>query len=219
MVLLSLIFIVTLILTIYFLFKSSHESYRLLWIVVFWIILQSILSISGFYLDSDAMPPRFIFFILPPVIFISLCFAIKKYREKCLSFNLAFLTLIHTVRILIEIILWKLSKSFLVPVDMTFEGNNFDIIAGLTAPLIYYYGIKKKKIKPTIIFAWNFMSLALLLNVVYLGVFSAPSPIQLFAFEIPNRAMLQFPFVLLPAFIVPVILFSHINTIYKLLKE
>lgn len=51
------------------------------------------------------------------------------------------------------------------------------------------------------------------------ALFSTPSPIQQFAFEQPNIAILNFPFSWLPTFIVPLVLFGHLASIRKLLKE
>jgi hypothetical protein len=42
------------------------------------------------------------------------------------------------------------------------------------------------------------------------AVLSTPSAFQKFAFNQPNVAILHFPYTLLPAFIVPLVLFSHL---------
>ena len=100
---------------------------------------------------------------------------------------------------------------------MTFEGRNFDIFSGLSAPIVYYFGFVKRKLNRRIVLVWNFVCLALLLNIVITGVLSAPTAFQKFSFDQPNIAVLNFPFVLLPAFIVPMVLFSHLVSIRQLL--
>lgn len=102
---------------------------------------------------------------------------------------------------------------------MTFEGRNFDIIAGITSPFVAYFGFKKMLLKQQTILIWNFFCLGLLINIIINAVFSAPSPIQKFAFEQPNIAILNFPFSLLPTFIVPIVLFGHLTSIRQLLKS
>ena len=102
---------------------------------------------------------------------------------------------------------------------MTFTGRNFDILAGLTAPLIYYFGYVKQKLNRTTLIIWNLISLGLLLNIVINALLSAPSPIQQFAFDQPNTAILYFPFSLLPTFIVPVVLFAHLVVLRQLFKK
>ena len=46
---------------------------------------------------------------------------------------------------------------------------------------------------------------------------SFPSPLQSMAFDQPNRAIMYFPFVWLPSIVVPIVLFSHIASLLKLL--
>jgi hypothetical protein len=100
---------------------------------------------------------------------------------------------------------------------MTFSGRNFDILSGLTAPFVYYFGFVRKKLSTAVILLWNFVCLLLLFNIVAHAILSAPFPFQQLAFSQPNIAVLHFPFTWLPACIVPLVLFSHLVTIRKLL--
>ena len=102
---------------------------------------------------------------------------------------------------------------------MTFEGRNFDIIAGITAPLIAYFGFTIEKLSRQIILVWNFICLGLLINIVATALLSAPSPLQKLAFDQPNIAILNFPFSWLPTFIVPVVLFGHLVSIRQLTRR
>lgn len=106
----------------------------------------------------------------------------------------------------------------MIPELMTFEGRNFDIISGISAPLIYYFGFVQKRLSNKIIIIWNVLCLMLLFNIVINAVFSAPFPFQKFAFDQPNIAILYFPFNWLPSCVVPIVLFSHIVVIRQLLK-
>ena len=105
----------------------------------------------------------------------------------------------------------------LIPVLMTFQGYNFDIVSGITAPLVYYLVFIKKSISNKGLLAWNFIGLALLINILAIAVLSAPTPFQKLAFEQPNLGVMYFPFVWLPAVIVPIVLFSHLMAIKKLM--
>ena len=105
-----------------------------------------------------------------------------------------------------------------LPKLMTFEGRNFDLIAGLTAPLVYYYGFKRRKIATPAILAWNFICLAILLFTIGNAILSAPTPFQKFGFGQPTIAVLYFPFVWLPGVVVPLVIMSHLVTIRALLK-
>ena len=129
------------------------------------------------------------------------------------------ITYINIVRIPVEIVLFFLFTWKVIPELMTFEGRNFDIFAGITAPIIAYYGIQNGKLNRNGILIWNLICLILLLNIVVNAFLSTPSSFQKFAFEQPNIAILNFPFSWLPTFIVPIIMFGHLVSIRKLTKN
>jgi hypothetical protein len=183
-----------------------------------WLIIQAVLSLQNFYSSvTNVLPPRiFLFGILPPFITIIVLFLSSKGRNFIDSLSLKQFTLLNIIRIPVEFVLWWLSIYKCVPELMTFEGRNFDIIAGITAPFIAYLGFSKKLIGKRIILAWNIICLGLLINIVVNGFLSAPTPLQKFAFDQPNIALLYFPFSWLVSFIVPIVLFGHLTSIRQL---
>jgi hypothetical protein len=157
---------------------------------------------------------------VPPLLFILLLIFSKKGKRFTETLNLRILTLLHIVRIPVELVLYWLAVNKYVPGLMTFEGRNFDIIAGITAPVMYFVCFAGEQVKnKTLLLAWNFICLGLLLNIVINAALSIPSPVQQFAFDQPNIAVLHFPFVWLPCFIVMIVLFSHLVAIQRLLKK
>ena len=133
-----------------------------------------------------------------------------------LSLDAATLTLLHIVRIPVEIILFGLYMHKVIPELMTFEGRNWDILSGLSAPLVFYFGHVHKRINREVILLWNLAALGLLFNIVIHAILCAPSPFQQFAFDQPNIAILYFPYNALPGCIVPIVLFSHLVCIFQL---
>jgi hypothetical protein len=124
------------------------------------------------------------------------------------------------IRIPVEIVLFLLAANKTIPELMTFSGRNFDIISGITAPIIYLLCFRGNQLRnPRLLLAWNFICLGLLLNIVMNAILSAPFPFQKFAFAQPNIAILYFPFSWLPLFIVVVVLFSHLVALSRLLKS
>jgi hypothetical protein len=97
----------------------------------------------------------------------------------------------------------------MVPQLMTFEGWNFDILSGISALVISWFGYFKNRIPAAGLLIWNIICLGLLMNIVRLAVISAPFSFQQLAFDQPDIAILYFPFTLLPAVVVPFVLFSH----------
>jgi hypothetical protein len=154
----------------------------------------------------------------PGFIFIALLFLTKRGKTFIDSLDIEKLTLLHIVRVPVEITLYFVCAAGLVPVLMTFEGYNYDIISGLTAPLIYYLVFVNNKASKSFLLIWNFLCLGLLLNVLVIAILSAQTPFQRLAFDQPNIGVTFFPFVWLPAVIVPIVLFSHLAAIRQLLS-
>lgn len=191
----------------------------LAFLLAFWLIFQMILAVGGFYLITDVLPPRlFLFGAFPSFLIIILyfLFARKTFIEKL---PLKILTILHIIRIPVEIVLFWLFQQKFVPQMMTFEGTNFDILSGLTAPLILWFGFRKGKPNRTLLIVWNFLALGLLINIVTTAILSAPFPMQQINFDQPNQAVLYFPFIWLPTIVVPIVLFSHLISLWQLFKS
>jgi hypothetical protein len=99
---------------------------------------------------------------------------------------------------------------------MTFDGSNFDILAGLTAPLVYYQAFVRKKLTQRMLLLWNIACLGLLINIVLTAILAAPTPFQQTAFDQPNIAISYFPFIWLPSVVVPIVLIAHLVAIRRL---
>ncbi|MDB5118195.1 MAG: hypothetical protein JWQ79_3687 [Mucilaginibacter sp.] len=213
------IFVLTTLLTVILLYKAINYSKPVIIILLLWLALQAAISLSGFYLVSTGNPPRFALLLMPPAVLIIILLLIKKGRVFIDGFDAKTLTLIHIVRILVELTLYWLFLYKAVPEVMTFEGRNFDILCGLTAPLVYYWGYIKHALGRNALLVWNIACLLLLANIVIIAVLSAPFNFQKLAFGQPNIALFYFPFIWLPCFIVPVVLFAHLVNIRKLISN
>lgn len=214
----SIIFILITLLMVFVFYIASEKSKTAIAIILFWLLLQYILSIVGFYKVTDTFPPRFLLTLAPPLVLITILFLTTKGRDFIDQLNLKTLSLLHVIRIPVEVVLFLLFIHKAVPVVMTFEGRNFDIISGLTSPLVYYFVFKKRTWNYKLLLIWNFICLALLINIVIIAVLSAPFVFQQMAFEQPNIAILYFPFVWLPCCVVPLVFLSHFAAIRKLLS-
>lgn len=216
---LNIFFGLTTLFTIGIFYWAANQSKFTLIILLSWLILQFIIGITGFYTITEGFPPRFLLLILPPFIFIIGLFSTTKGLLFVDRLNIRTLTMLHVVRIPVEFVLYGLYVYKAVPELMTFEGRNYDIISGLTAPIIYYLGFVKKQLNTKILLIWNFICLGLLFNIVVHAVLSAPFPFQLFAFEQPNIAVLYVPFNWLPSCIVPLVFLSHLASIRLLFNN
>ena len=211
----NLLFLLGVFYTIYFLYLSNGRSKKLLVSIVLWTSIQSILAYTGFYLVMDTTVPRFAFVLLPTILFIGYALLPAQIEWMHRHRDLNKSTFLHTVRIVVEIVLLYLFFYKMVPQLMTFEGRNFDILAGLTAPIIGYLFLKNK-IGLNALLIWNFIGLCLVLFILINGLLSAELPIQQFGFDQPNRAITYFPFILLPAVVVPIVIYTHITDIIQI---
>lgn len=215
----SIVFILTVMLTLYFMIKAGARSVVAISILLLLLIYQGVLGYSSFFTVTDTMPPRFPLLVLPSFLILLFLFVTKKGNHFLDNLDSRWLTGLHIVRLPVEIVLFWLFVHKQIPQLMTFEGRNFDIVSGITAPLIVYVGYIKRKLGKPGLLLWNFICLGLVLNILINGLLSAPTPIQQFAFDQPNVGVLYFPFVWLPGFIVPAVLFAHLVCIRQMLKK
>lgn len=202
---------------IWFYFATKSITYLI--IAIGWTILQSIIAFSGIYQDTDKLPPRLMLFgIFPSLVFIAGIFLTTSGKRFIDKINLKTLTYFHSIRIPVEIVLSLLFHYGVMSVYITFEGTNFDLFSGITAPVVAYLAFRTTMNKKLLL-GWNIVCLLLLLNVVITAIFAFPSPFQKIAFEQPNIAVLYFPFNLLPTVIVPTVLFGHLAAIRLLTKK
>src|SRR5438445_644716 len=221
----SVVFILTTFAAVAFLLQSMRTvglerlpSRILLFLLPLWIFFQAALAVGGFYYKEDMLPPRFVFFGVFPALLLIIAYFLFFRSSFIERLPLRVLTLVHIVRIPVEIVLLWLFFGGLIPQAMTFEGRNFDMLSGILAPIAYLAAFRGETTKRWILIAFNLLGLMLLANIVSIAVMSLPSPLQRMAFDQPNRALLFFPYIWLPTIVVPIVLFAHLSSLWKLLK-
>lgn len=212
-------FALTTFLTVW-LFCRAVPQGRIVWVLLLaWLAAQAAITASGFYTNTSAMPPRLVLALLPPLIGIAALFFTQSGRRYVDKLDPAACTLVHYVRVPVELVLYALFTYKAIPEGMTFAGSNFDILAGLTAPLVWWFGFKRKTLGRPWLIAWNLACIGLLANIVGRAILSAPFPFQQLAFDQPNIAIFHFPFVWLPCCVVPLVLLAHLATLRKLIRN
>ena len=218
-----LTFLVTTLVTIWFLLAAAGSPVRdslpyklLTFAIPFWLLATGFLATTGFYREISLPPRVFVFGVLPSLIVIVAFFTF--FREGFIAkLSLKYLTLLHTIRIPVELVLLWLFIAGQVPRIMTFEGWNFDILSGITAPIVYFYAFRNGSLNRPLLIIWNLLALGLLVNIVSIAVLSFQGPVQRLAFEQPNIGVTYLPFIWLPAIVVPIVLFSHLTSLWQLL--
>jgi len=220
----SITFLSTTFLTVGFLLAAIRQSVLnriatkvFVAVLAFWMVFEATLALAGFHRVTGAFPPRVFAFAAMPAIGFILVYLIFFRKQFVEQLPLKLLTLLHIVRIPVEIVLLWLFQQGQVPVEMTFEGGNFDILSGITAPIIYFLAFRNGNVNRPLLIVWNIVALLLLINIVTTAILAFPSPFQQIAFDQPNLAVTYFPFIWLPAVIVPIVFFSHLAALVKLI--
>jgi hypothetical protein len=187
-------------------------------IILLWLFATAVLSYRGYLTNFEARPPRLIPFVALPMLTIVYLFLNKKTREFIGRMPITTLTYIHIVRVPVEIVLWWLFLDGLVAQEMTFEGANYDIIVGISAPFaaVFLVGARSKTKWSGIL--WNIVSIGLLINIVIRAILLTPYFHSPESGENMNVAVFYFPYIWLPSFIVPAVLFSHVASLYQLFR-
>jgi hypothetical protein len=172
---------------------------RVIVILAGWTIFITIFSITGFFGDFSTFPPRLMIVLVIPLISMFMMTFSKTTRELLGGIHQRSIIRLQVFRVFVEILLWSLFIQNLLPVQMTFEGRNFDVLSGLAAPLVVLFLVRSR----TGIIIYNLISLGLLANILAIAILSMPMPIRYFMNEPSNTIVTVFPFIWLPGLLVP----------------
>lgn len=188
--------------------------------VLGWAILVGFLAGIQFFAEFSAIPPRFFIVLLFPLLTVlGLTIFSSNLTEILRHVPSSHLVYIQSFRIVVELLIWLLFLQDLLPIQMTFEGYNFDVLTGLTAPIIAYFCLVKKQWPKWVVITWNFAGLILVFTIVTISVFSFPTPFRYFMNEPANKIVAQFPFVWLPAILVTIAYSMHFLSLKQLLSR
>jgi hypothetical protein len=180
-----------------------------------WLTLTAGLATSGWLGDFDARPPHFLMWIAV-ALGLTVAHALTRFGADVAD-RIGWGALIgfQVFRVPVEWVLLELARAGVAPPQMTLEGWNFDVLTGVTAPLVAWLAATGRIGARGIAF-WNAAGLALLTNVVTIAILSAPTPLRVFMNEPANTFVAQLPWCYLPGLLVPSALFGHLVVFRKL---
>jgi hypothetical protein len=188
-------------------------------VIVAWVVLLTVLSLQGFFKDFTQLPPRPLFVILlplPVVLIIAFSHTGTEILDRVPPHWLIFM---QSFRILVEILLWLVFIRNLLPVQMTFEGRNYDLLTGVLAIPVGWFCFIKKNWPPIIAIIFNVIGFLLLLNILAVALLSMPVPFRYFMNEPSNSIVAEFPFIFIPGILVPIAYTLHIFSLRQLLRK
>jgi hypothetical protein len=179
--------------------KKSKVFRKTILILAGWTLFISIFAITGFFGNFSTFPPRLMIVLVIPLITMIVMTFSKTTRELLGAIHQRNIIRLQVFRVFVEILLWMLFIQNLLPVQMSFEGRNFDVVSGLAAPFVAYFLAHSRMG----IVIYNIVSLALLANILTIAILSMPMPIRYFMNEPSNTIVTVFPFIWLPGLLVP----------------
>lgn len=173
-----------------------------------WLVFIALMSRRGFYQDFHSLPPKIALAIVPTLLAVIIVGLSRNVKAIADALPPSWIIGLQSFRILIEIVLFQLVLQGRIARMMSIEGANFDLITGVTAPIVAWMAARSGN--GPLQKAWNVMGLALLANVMIRGMLNAPTRFQLIHDEPANTIIATFPYIWLPCFSVAAALFLHI---------
>jgi hypothetical protein len=183
-----------------------------------WLLVTGLLASSGVLAVWTSRPPRW------PLLPLTALVATVAYNRTALAKALVASTprawpiAAQTFRVAVELAIFALHEAGRAPRQITFEGRNFDILVGLTAPLIAWL-VARRRISPTSVALWNVLGLAILANTMGTVATSTPGPLHLDWAGAPFTAVASWPVVWLPALLAPLAVFLHVLSLRQALTD
>lgn len=177
-----------------------------------WLAYVGVLALTGVLGDATLKPPGPVF-VLAPVLVCLVLFVARSDTALLIAttFSPATLILLQSFRVVVELFFYRLWIDGIAPKMLTFEGANFDILTGLTAPLAAWLTTRVRTGR-RVGLIWNSLGLLILVNVVVRAVLSSPGPLNLIHTEVPNLSIGTFPYSYIAGFLAPLAASLHILT-------
>ncbi len=167
--------------------------------------------------DEAGVPGLGLTVAAPVAALTGVFFAFPSIRSAMLATPLPALVAVNAIRVL-GVTFVALYAAGRLPAPFAPSAGWGDIFAGVTAlPVAWAMLWFGSRVWPLVLL-WNAIGLADLISAVGLGALSAPGPIQVFAGPPTSALMTTLPWLIIPGFLVPSLMFIHIVIFYRLAK-
>lgn len=197
--------------------EARINQRRFLMRALAWVAAVSLASFSG------AMNPA----MRPPVVFVVMLVTIlalgvgiarsETGRRFAHGLPLPWLVGFQAFRLPLELAMHRAQTEGLMPIQMSYSGQNFDIVTGVTA-LVLGLVMAVREVPRWVVRAWNVLGLVLLANILGVAMLSTP----VFAYFGPDRLnvfVMRMPYTLLPAVMVLAAWAGHLIVFRALRQE
>jgi hypothetical protein len=178
--------------------------------VTIWLVVTGVASASG-VLRAQTLPPPLALFMLSSLI-VAVSAAFSRLGSRLIDgLPIAALVGVQAFRLPLELVLHRWHAEGVIPVQMTYQGFNFDILTGISALLVCAWSIfRKTPPSRALVVTWNVFGILLLVNVMTIAVLSSPLPFRVFTTGVPVLLAFYFPYGWIIPFCVGGALFGHL---------
>jgi fatty acid desaturase len=157
-----------------------------------------------------------LFIILPLFLFTFVFLIRNKKSEVLLNVPKHIPIAYQSFRAFIEVIFYFTFLKGILPVQVTFEGANYDVLFGISAVFVGIYSFKKNASKRALII-WNVIGIGVVAFAAFTFItsFYFPSIWGLDDSQL-SQEFNQLPYLLLPLFFMPSAIFMHVLSIIQL---
>jgi hypothetical protein len=157
-------------------------------------------------------------FLLGASFLLTVFIAFSTLGSRLARLPLAALIGFHAFRLPLELILHNWYKGGTLPVQMTYEGHNFDIATGILAIVLGTWAILGQ-IPRTAVWLFNLVGSSLLAVVMFTALTSSPFPFRQYMNEPQVLLVYHFPFSWIVSIAVAGALLGHLILFRKLLAQ
>ena len=201
-------------------YKHKTKVYRgFLFTVISWSILCLIIGRLDI-LDSSTSSISYIpIVIIIPLVFILWLARTPKVKQLLDESPDATLINANMFRLFIEPVTYMLFIEDYLPLEMTIQGWNLELMVAFSAPLMIAMFFNDDIKRYNIAIIWNIFGLLSLTVFTYMALSLPQLPEGAFVFKNQNLIMASFPFILYPALYVPLAFMLHTFSIRQLLRD
>ncbi len=198
--------------------KQTHERVRIaIWLAA-WYAVVILMGTSGVltYPHGLGAPGLGVAVVAPLVALVVVVLRSASLRQALREIPLPVLVGVHAIRLLGDFFLVLYAQGRL-PAPFAPLAGWGDMITGLIAIPLTWWLVRGKTVAPPLLWLWNSFGMLDLVTAIGLGAVSAPGPIQLITASPGTTMMTTLPWLIIPAFIVPLLAATHLAIYYRLM--
>lgn len=182
----------------------------------FWLFAIALLTIeTNFTAKTDSIY-NLVAATFIPILLIVWLMRTPSFRRLLQLMPPHWLIRVQGFRLLLSLTFWLGYRGNFIPMQLTFEWLNQDIIVGLTSLIAGSLFFGRRRFLRREALLWNFFGMLSLINIYVLIYFSFPSSEQVFRNLPDSSFLMEVPFIWIPGFLLPFALAAHLFSIQQL---